>query len=85
MAAVVQLGNALLTDLTNTLTGKTHLSTNLLQTALLATYAEALANDFQFTVLQYTAQHVLQIRSQRLIVYLLVSTRVIAGTQHISH
>ena len=39
MAAVVQLGNALLTDLTDTLTGKPHLCTNLLQTALLATYA----------------------------------------------
>ena len=74
IAAVVQLGNALLTDLAHTLTGKAHLSTYLLKTTLLTTNAEAFLYDLQFTVLQHVAQYIIEVRGQRLIVDMLVCT-----------
>ena len=52
MTAVVELCNALLTNLTHTLTGKPHLGTDLLKTSLLATDSETFTHDLQFAVLQ---------------------------------
>ena len=55
MATVMELGDALLTNLTDTLTGEPHLSTDLLEAALLAANAEALTDNLQFAVLKHTA------------------------------
>ena len=52
MAGVMELGDALLTDLADALTGESHLSTDLFESALLAANAEALANNLQLTVLK---------------------------------
>ena len=78
MTAVVEFGNTLLADLAHALTGKTHLSTDLLKTSLLATDAEALTHDLQFAVLQYTAEHVLKVGGEGFIIYMLIGTRVVA-------
>ena len=75
ITAVVQFGNALLTYLAHTLTGEPHLSTNLLETTLLATDTEALLHDLQLAVLQYVAQYIIEVRGQRLIVDVLVARR----------
>ena len=85
MTAVVELCNTLLTDLAHAFTGKTHLSTNLFKTTLLASDTEALTYDLQFAVLQYTAEHILKVRGKRFIIHLLVSTCIVTRTEHISH
>ena len=61
MTTVVELGDALLTNLTDTLTGESHLSTNLFETALLTADAEALADNLQLAVLKHTTQHILEV------------------------
>ena len=78
MTAVVELGDALLTDLAHTLTGETHLSSDLLKTTLLATDTEALTYDLQLTILQHTAEHVLKVRGEGFVVHMLIGTGVIA-------
>ena len=64
MAGVVELGDTLLTDLTDALTGKPHLCANLLKSALLAANAKALTHNLQLTVFEHAAQHVLQVAGQ---------------------
>ena len=61
MTAIVELQDALLTDLAYTLTGKAHLGTDLLKSALLTSDAEALTYDLQLTVFQDAAEHILEI------------------------
>ena len=78
MTAVVELGDALLTDLAHTLTGETHLSSNLLKTTLLATDTEALTYDLQLTILQHTAEHVLKVGGEGFVVHMLIGAGVIA-------
>ena len=51
MTAVVQFSDALLSNLAHTLTGKSHLCADFLQTTLLTTNAKALTDDFQLTIL----------------------------------
>ena len=50
MAAVMQLGDALFTNLTHTLTGKSHLCANFLQTTFLTSDTKTLTNDLQLTI-----------------------------------
>ena len=85
MTTVVKLQNALLTDLAHALTGKSHLSTYLLKSALLATDTEALTHNLQLTILQNAAKHILQIGGERFVIYLLVGTCVITRTEHVGH
>ena len=52
ISALTNLLDSLLTNLANTLTGKTHLCPNLFQTLLLATDAETLGDNLYLTILQ---------------------------------
>ena len=74
ITTVVQFGNALLTNLTHTLTGQSHLSTDLLETTFLTTDTEALLHNLQLTILQHVTQYIVEVGSQRLVVDMLVST-----------
>ena len=78
MTAVVELCNALLTDLTHALTGESHLGTDLLKTTLLATDTEALTHDLQLTILQNTAEHILKVGGEGFVIYMLIGTCVVA-------
>ena len=64
MATVVQLGDALLSDLTDALTGKSHLCANLLQSALLATNTEALLDNLQLALFQHVTQYIVEVGGQ---------------------
>ena len=74
IAAVAQFGNALFADLTDTLTGETQLVANLLETLLMATDAEALADDGYLTLLQYFIEYGVQFHGHRLMVDQFVRT-----------
>lgn len=85
VAAVAQLGDALLSDLSHALTCKTELVAYFLKALFLASYTEAFADDGYLSLFEHLAQYGIKLKGHGFVVYHAVGPAVLSTRHHVEH